>query len=185
MKKFEIMDACKSSAKDFCETLLFCLEDDGIFTKEDGYLDEDFKKDYKEFLDNVLEIHYNTDIGEQGENITKYLDECGYYDDEEDFKEKLTLLQEEEHKIGKWLKETGYTTDEDCVGAGFEPIDGYQGRAIDFEYNGNIEDLDIEELAASIAENVIDDRFSVRVSVYDEEDEGHKNMFCVEICFNE
>ena len=185
MKKFEIMDACKSSAKDFCETLLFCLEDDGVFTKEDGFLDEDFKKDYKKFLDSVLEMHYNTDIGEQGENITKYLDECNYYD-EEDFEEKLTLLQEEEHKIGKWLKENGYTAYEYCIGAGFEPVEGHQGRAIDFKYNKNIEDLDVDILATSIAENVIDDRFSVRVFAYDEEEgEAYKNLFCVEIWLNE
>lgn len=185
MKKFEIMDACKSSAKDFCETLLFCLEEDGVFTKEDGSLDEDFKKDYKKFLDSVLEMHYNTDIGEQGENITKYLDKCNYYD-EEDFEEKLTLLQEEEHKIGKWLKESGYTTEEYCIGAGFEPVDGHQGRAADFECNGNVEDLDVDKLATAIAENVIDDRFSVRVFVYDEEcGEAYKNLFCVEIWLND
>ena len=179
------MDACKSSAKDFCETLLFCLEDAGIFTKEDGSLDEDFKKDYKEFLDYALEMHYNTDIGEQGENIEKYLEGCNYYD-EEDFKDKLTLLQEEEHKIGKWLKEAGYAADEYCIGAGFEPIEGHQGRAMDFKYNKNIEDLDIDKLATSIAENVIDDRFSVRVFVYDEKDgEAYKNLFCVEIWLNE
>ena len=185
MKKFEIMDACKSSAKDFCETLLFCLEEDGVFTKDDGSLDEGFKKDYKEFLNSVLEMHYNTDIGEQGENITKYLDECNYYD-EEDFKYELTLLQEEEHKIGKWLKEYGYTTDEYCIGAGFEPINGHQGRAMDFECNGNVEDLDVDKLATAIAENVIDDRFSVRVFVYDEEcSEAYENVFCVEIWLNE
>ena len=185
MKKFDIMDACYESAKDFCETLLFCLEEDGVFTKEDGSLDEDFKKDYKEFLDSVLEMHYNTDIGEQGENITKYLDECGYYD-VENFEEKLTLLQKEEHKIGKWLKEAGYTTDEDCVGAGFEPFEECQGRAMDFEYNGDIKELDTKKLAASIAENVIDDRFSVRVFTYDEEDgEAYKNLFCVEIRLDE
>lgn len=91
MKTFDIMDACRASAEDFCETLLFWLEDDGIFTKEDGSLNEDLKKEYKEYLDNILEMHYNTDIGEQGENITKYLDECKYYD-EEDFKDNLTLL---------------------------------------------------------------------------------------------
>ena len=176
MKKFDIMDACWASAKDFCETLLFRLEHDGVFTKEDGSLDEDFKKDYKEFLDSVLEAHYNTDIGEQGENITKYLDECGYINEE-----KLTLLQEEEHKIGKWLKENGYTTD-DCIGAGFEPIYNHQGRAIDFEYNGNIEDLDVDKLATVIADNVIDDRFSVRVSTYGEEE--YRNTFCVEIWLN-
>lgn len=102
------------------------------------------------------------------------------------FEEKLTLLQEEEHKIGKWLKESGYTTDEYCIGAGFEPIDGHQGRAMDFEYNGDIEELDVDILSTSIAENVIDDRFSVRVSVYDEEDgEAYKNLFCVEIWLNE
>ena len=85
METFDIMDACKASAKDFCETLLFCLEEDGIFTKEDGSLDEEYKKDYKEYLDSVLEMHYNTDIGEQGENIGKYLDESGFYDFEEIF----------------------------------------------------------------------------------------------------
>ena len=185
MKKFDIMEACWASAKDFCESLLFCLEEDGIFTKEDGSLDEDFKKDYKEFLGSVLEMHYNTDIGEQGENITKYLDECNYYDDEEDFKEKLTLLQEEEQKIEKWLKEASYTTD-DCIGAGFEPVEGHQGRAMDFEYNGNINELDIDRLATAIAENVIDDRFSVRVFIYGKEDgEAYKNLFCVEVWLNE
>lgn len=183
MKKFDIMDACWASAKDFCDTLLACLENDKIFTKKDGSLDEDFRNEYKEYLDSVLEMHYNTDIGEQGENITKYLDECNYYD--EDLEEKLTLLQEEEHKIGKWLKENGYTTD-DCVGAGFEPINGHQGRSMDFEYNGNVEDLDVDKLATAIAENVIDDRFSVRVSTYNEEDgEAYKNLFCVEIWLNE
>lgn len=30
------------------------------------------KKDYKEYLDSVLEMHYNTDIGEQGENLVSY-----------------------------------------------------------------------------------------------------------------
>lgn len=35
MKKFNIMDACWASAKDFCDTLLACLENDKIFTKED------------------------------------------------------------------------------------------------------------------------------------------------------
>lgn len=102
------------------------------------------------------------------------------------FEEKLTLLQEEEHKIGKWLKESGYTTDEYCIGAGFEPVEGHQGRAMDFEYNGDIEELDVDILATSIAENVIDDRFSVRVFVYDEEcGEAYKNLFCVEIWLNE
>lgn len=72
METFDVIDACKASAKDFCETLLFCLEEDGIFTKEDGSLDEDYKKDYKEYLDGVLEMHYNTDIGEQGENLVNY-----------------------------------------------------------------------------------------------------------------
>ena len=184
MKTFDIMDACEASAKDFRNTLLACLENDGIFTKTNGSLNEDLRKEYKEYLDRVLEIHYNTDIGEQGENITNYLDECGYYD-EEDFEEKLTLLQKEEHIIEKWLKENGYTTN-DCVGAGFEPIDGHQGRAMDFEYNGNIAQLDVDELADSIAENVIDDRFSVRVFVYDQEEyKDYENMFCVEIRFNE
>lgn len=102
------------------------------------------------------------------------------------FEKKLTLLQEEEHKIGKWLKESGYTTDEYCIGAGFEPIDGHQGRAADFECNRNVEDLDVDKLATAIAENVIDDRFSVRVSTYgDECGEAYKNLFCVEIWLNE
>lgn len=180
MKTFNIMDACKSSAKDFCDTLLFCLEEDGIFTKEDGSLDEDFKKDYKEYLDDVLEMHYDTDIGEQGENIEKYLDECNYYG-EDDFEEKLSLLQEEEYKIEKWLKENGYTNEE-CIGAGFEPINGHQGRVMDFEYTKNIKDLNINKLATEISENVIDDRFSVRVSIYDEKE--YKNIFCVELWLN-
>lgn len=185
MKKFEIMNACKSSAKDFCETLLFCLEEDGVFTKKDGSLDKNFKKDYKEFLNSVLEMHYNTDIGEQGENIIKYLDECNYYN-EEDFKDELTLLQEEEYKITKWLKANGYTTD-NCIGSSFGPINGHhQTRAMDFDYNGDIEELDVDKLATSIAENVIDDKFSVRVSVYDDEyGEAYKNLFCVEIWLNE
>ena len=99
--------------------------------------------------------------------------------------EDLTLLQEEEHKIEKWLKEAGYTKDE-CIGAGFEQIEGHQGRVMDFEYNGDIEELDVEELAVSIAENVIDDRFYVRVSLYDEEDgEAYRDLFCVEIWLDE
>ena len=72
METFDVIDACAASAKDFCETLLFCLEEDGIFTNEDGSLDEEYKKDYKEYLDSVLEMHYNTDIGEQGENLVSY-----------------------------------------------------------------------------------------------------------------
>ena len=72
METFDVIDACAASAKDFCETLLFCLEEDGIFTNEDGSLDEDYKKDYKEYLDSVLEMHYNTDIGEQGEHLVSY-----------------------------------------------------------------------------------------------------------------
>lgn len=71
---FDIMKACEASAKDFCETLLFCLEEDGIFTKEDGSLDENIKEDYKKYLDSVLEMHYNTDIGEQGENIVAFME---------------------------------------------------------------------------------------------------------------
>ena len=102
------------------------------------------------------------------------------------FEEKLTLLQEEEHNITEWLKENGYTTD-DCIGACFGPINGHhQIRAMDFEYNGNIENLDTEELANTLAENVIDDRFYVRVSTYgDECGEAYKNLFCVEICLND
>ncbi len=178
MENFDIMEACEASAKDFCKTLLFCLEDDGVFTKEDGSLDEDFKKDYKEYLDNVLEYHYNTDFGEQGENITKYLDECGYY-----YEKELILLKEEEQNIEKWLRESGYT--DGILGANFESIDGHLYREMDFEYNGNIEELDVDKLAAAIAENVIDERFSVRVSTYDEyAGEVNSTVFCVEIWLN-
>lgn len=103
----------------------------------------------------------------------------------DDFEEKLTLLQEEEHKIEEWLREAGYTTYE-CIGAAFGPVEGHLGRAMDFEYNGDIEQLDVDELATVIAENVIDDRFSVRVFTYDEEDgEVYKNLFCVEVWLNE
>lgn len=38
---------------------------------------------------------------------------------------------------------------------------------------------DEDELAKSIAENVLDDRFSIRVSKCDEE--VNKNLFCVEV----
>lgn len=100
----------------------------------------------------------------------------------------LTLLQEEEHKITDWLKENGYT--DGCLGAAFIPIECHQGRYMDFEYNGNIEDLDVEELAADITANVLDDRFSVRVSTYDgigdkEFEILHKYEFIVEIWLNE
>ena len=100
----------------------------------------------------------------------------------------LTLLQEAAHKIEKWLKEAGYT--DGCLGAAFEPIEGHQGRSIDFEYNGNIDELDVDKLAADIAENVIDDRFSVRVSTYDgigdrEFEILYKDVFCVEIWLND
>ena len=80
MRKLDVMKACEASAKDFCETLLFCLEDDGVFTKKDGSLDEDFKKEYKEYLESILDMHYNTDIGEQGEHICKYLEEAWFTD---------------------------------------------------------------------------------------------------------
>lgn len=68
MKGFDIMNACKASAKDFCETLLLCLEEDGIFYNEDGSLAEEYKNDVKEYLDSVIELHFNSDIGKQGEN---------------------------------------------------------------------------------------------------------------------
>lgn len=93
------------------------------------------------------------------------------------FEEQLTLLQNEGLKIGKWLKEANVA--DECIGATFERIDGHQGRSIDFEYNGNAEYLDVDALATSIAENVIDDRFYVRVSTYNEEE--YKNAFCVEV----
>lgn len=171
MGTFDIMDACKASAKDFCETLLFCLENDGIFTKEDGSLDEDYKKDYKEYLDNVVEMHYNTDIGEQGESIEKYLNECGFYDFEEIF------LNEQNH-IEKWLKENNYT--DGCVDRGFELFKGYLVWSMDFKYNGDICDLDADKLAASISKNT-SEKFCVRVSKYDEEE----NLFCVDIIMTE
>lgn len=39
--------------------------------------------------------------------------------------------------------------------------------------------------ACEASENAIDDRFSVRVSTYDEEaGEAYKNLFCVEILLN-
>ena len=100
------------------------------------------------------------------------------------FEKQLALLQEEGNKIEEWLKEAGVSGE--CMGAGFEPVDGHQGRAMDFEYNGCVEYLDTDALAASIAENVIDDRFCVRVSTYGEEDgEEHKNLFCVEVWLDE
>lgn len=174
MKKFDIMDACKASALDFIDTVLLCM-------KEDKYTD-DVIDSCKKYLLDVHEMHYDTDIGEQGENITEYMDDV-----DEDFKEQMTLLQEQEHKIEKWLKENGYTK-EDCVWAGFVPIKGHQGRAMDFEYNGkNVDDLDVNELSAALAENVIDDRFYVRVSTYDVEKVGeeYKNLFCVEVWFDD
>lgn len=97
-----------------------------------------------------------------------------------DFEKQQTLLLEADTKIEKWLKEAGVA--DEWTGAGFEPIEGHQGRAMDFEYKGNVEYLDVNALAASIAEDVIDDRFSVRVFIYDEEaGEEYKNLFCVEV----
>lgn len=95
------------------------------------------------------------------------------------FEKQLTILQEEENKIEKWLKESNVAYE--CVGAGFEPIEGHQGRSMDFECIGNVEYLDVNALSESIAENVIDDRFYVRVSTYDDEE----NLFCVEIWLDE
>lgn len=101
----------------------------------------------------------------------------------------LTLLKEAEISIEKWLKENGYT--DGCFRAGCETIiEGHQGRTIDFEYNGNIDELDVNKLAADIAENVIDDRFSVRVFIYDKENDEerkilYKDVFCIEIWLNE
>lgn len=175
-RQFDVMNACEASAKDFVETLMFCLEEDEIIS------DKDSKKEWKEYLDSVLEMHYNTDIGEQGENITGYLEECGYYDGIE---ENMTLLFEVEKEISKWLKDNSYTNDE-SVGGGFEPIEGYQGRSIDYEYNGNIEDLDVEDLSYKLS-LVIDNRFSVKVSTYKDDDlnEAYKNLFCVEVVIND
>lgn len=103
---------------------------------------------------------------------------------ERDFEKQLTLLQEECNKIEEWLKEAGVSGE--CMGAGFEPIDGHQGRVMDFEYIGNVEYLDTNALAASIAEDAIDDRFSVRVFTYGEDaGEEYKNLFCVEVWLDE
>ena len=55
------------------------------------------------------------------------------------FEKQLTLLIEADNKIEKWLKEEGVS--DECIGAGFEPIEGHQGRAMDFEYKGNVEYL--------------------------------------------
>ena len=98
-----------------------------------------------------------------------------------DFGKQLALLLKEGIKIEKWLKEEGVA--DECIGSCFGPIDdGHPVRALDFEYKGNVEYLDTEALAKSIAENVIDERFSVRVFIYDEEaGEEYKNLFCVEV----
>lgn len=97
---------------------------------------------------------------------------------------EITLLQNVGHKIEKWLKENSYT--DECIGTCFGPIDERPCRAMDFVYKGNIDDLDVDKLSKSIAENVIDERFSVRVSIYDEEDgEEYKDLFCVEVCLND
>lgn len=100
------------------------------------------------------------------------------------FEKQLILLQEEGIKIEKWLKEINVA--DEYIGAAFEYIDGHQGRALVFEYKWNVEYLDVNALATSIAENVIDNRFSVSVFIYNEEDrEEYKNLFCVEIWLNE
>ena len=93
------------------------------------------------------------------------------------FEEQLTLLQNEGLKIEKWLKEVNVA--DERIGAVFDHIDGHQCISIDFEYIGNAEYLDVDALATSIAENVVDDRFYVRVSTYNEEE--YKNAFCVEV----
>ena len=96
------------------------------------------------------------------------------------FIKQVALLIEADNKIEKWFKEDGVLAE--WTGAGIEPIDGHQGRVIDFEYKGNVKYLDVDALAESIAENAIDDRFSVRVFTYDEyAGEECKNMFCVEV----
>lgn len=97
---------------------------------------------------------------------------------------EIALLQNVGHKIEKWLKENNYS--DECISTCCGPLDEHLCRAMDFEYNGNVDDLDVDKLSASIAENVIDDRFSVRVSTYKEEyvAEGYENMFCVEVWFN-
>ena len=93
------------------------------------------------------------------------------------FEEQLVLLQNEGLKIEKWLKEANVA--DERISAVIDHIDGHQCISIDFEYNGNAEYLDVDALATSIAENVIDDRFYVRVSTYNEEE--YKNAFCVEV----
>lgn len=165
----KIIEACAASALDFIDTILFRM-------KEDKFDDETIES-FKEYLFDAHEMHYNTDIGEQGEHIERYLDE-------HDSKEELTLLQNEGNRIENWLKEAGYT--DECIDAGFEPIEGHQGRVMSFKYNENnveLDGLDIDRIATSIDESVvIDDRLSIRVFKHNEEE--YRNIFCVEIWLN-
>ena len=79
----------------------------------------------------------------------------------------MDLLQNEGLKIEKWLKEVDVA--DECICARFESVESHQGRSMDFRYKGNVEYLDVDALAASIAENVIDDKFYVRVFTYSED----------------
>ena len=125
-------------------------------------------------------MHYNTDIGEQGEHICNYLDNISL-----SFEEQMEELQGVEKEVESWLKKNGFT-EEDCIDAGFEPIEGHQGRAMDFEYNGDIRKIDVDVIAKALAEEVIEDTFSVRVFTYDEESgDAYKNLFCVEVWFTD
>lgn len=158
-QEFNTMEACAASALDFIDTVLLCM-------KEDGFKD-DVIDDYRKYLLTIHDMHYNTDIGEQGENITNYLDEY-----------KLSFLQEEGNKIEKQLIETGFAK---CIGASFEPVNGHQGRVMDFEFNGNIKDLDEITLLDKLSKWVVSRDLGVNVDKYD--DEEHRNMFSVTIWF--
>lgn len=72
-KEFDVMEACAASALDFIDTALSCAKN--------AEIDDDTINDFKAYLLDVHKMHYNTDIGEQGEHIEKYLDECGYYEE--------------------------------------------------------------------------------------------------------
>jgi len=76
--EFDTMEACAASALDFIDTVLACMKQEGFGNYDIGNV--------KEYLLNAHEMHYNTDIGEQGENITKYLDECNCYNEDEKIK---------------------------------------------------------------------------------------------------
>lgn len=69
MEEHEIIEACAASALDFIDTVSLCMKEDGF---ADGLIEY-----FKEYLLSAHKTHYNTDIGEQGENLTNYLDSKG------------------------------------------------------------------------------------------------------------